>query len=218
VAHIKENTWIIPASLHPTQLFDDKPGYMDMRGSAQFFISRDDGVTWKQCSGRFYMPDPYSQTGVQEPGISVLPGNVLYCYYRNDRMYQYESISLDDGEHWTLPQPSRFSSPPSPMLIKQNPYSGRYYAVWNPVPEYFGRVYEGASAGRTPLAIADSPDGIHFSTPTLIEDDPLRGFCYPAMEFLDENTILLGYCSGSAEDGCCLNRTTIRKLTLGDKV
>jgi hypothetical protein len=48
----------------------------------------------------------------------------------------------------------------------------------------------------------------------VLEDDPTRGFCYPAVEFLDENTLLLAYCSGGKEDGGCLNRITIRKITL----
>ena len=130
-------------------------------------------------------------------------------------MWQYESVSLDQGEHWFTPQPSKFTSAMSPMLIKQNPCSGKYYAVWNPVPDYPGRPHPGHSwtAGRNPLVIADSADGVRFSEMYTLENDETRGFCYPALYFLDEKTALISYCSGGDTDGCCcLNRTTIGKI------
>ena len=111
-----------------------------------------------------------------------------------------------------MPQPSRFASPASPMLIKKNPYSNMYYAVWNPSPPTFSCPATGDHRGRTPFVMAQSGDGINFSEPVIIEDDETRGFCYPALEFLDEKTVLLAYCGGGAEDGCCLNKTVIRKL------
>ena len=61
------------------------------------------------------------------------------------------------------------------------------------------------------FVIADSDDGVHFSKPVVLEEDETRGFCYPAMYFVEDG-ILLAYCSGGKEDGACLNRTTIRKV------
>ena len=63
--------------------------------------------------------------------------------------------------------------------------------------------------------MAESTDGYNFSPYAVIEDDDTRGFCYPAMYFPDGETMLLSYCSGGTEDGVCLARTTIRKITLG---
>ncbi|MBN2851446.1 MAG: hypothetical protein JXQ23_01770, partial [Clostridia bacterium] len=45
------------------------------------------------------------------------------------------------------------------------------------------------------------------------EDDKSRGFCYVAIEVIDDY-ILLAYCSGGPEDGICLNKITIRKIVL----
>lgn len=219
VERLSDGRWITAGAYHPTSLALEEsgnPGWSDGRSTVYCFVSDDDGFTWRPTAARVDLNDPYTKSGLQEPGIVELPGGTLYGYARTDRMYQYESYSVDGGEGWTPPRPSRFSSPCSPMLIKKNPHSGKYYAVWNPIPNYPGRKDpEGCwIAGRTPFVMAESADGVNFSAPVTVEDDPTRGFCYPAMEFLDEKTVLLGYCSGGPEDGACLNRVTLRKLTL----
>lgn len=210
---------IVPAAKHPSSIWPDGDGTVryDSRAACCFFVSRDDGRTWTQSRAVLNLPHgSYSSSGLQEPGVTELANGVLYAYFRTDMMWQYESVSLDGGEHWFAPQPSRFSSPCSPMLIKRNELSGKYYAVWNPVPEYPGRL-EGPwiTAGRTPLVIAESGDGYTFSASEVVEGDEGHGYCYPAMYFTDEHTMLLAYCSGGAEDGNCLCRTTIRRVRLG---
>lgn len=219
VEKTSDGKWIVPAAYHPTALCTEEStdtDWCDPRSTVFCFVSEDDGVTWRSTDAKVSLNDPYSKTGLQEPGIVELPGGALYLYSRTDRMYQYESLSLDGGEHFTAPAPSKFSSPRSPMLIKRNPYNSKYYAIWNPVPEYPGRpTVDGCFlAGRSPLVIADSDDGLNFSQFAVVEDDPTRGFCYPAMEFIDEHAILIAYCSGGKEDGGCLNRVTIRKIVI----
>ncbi len=205
--------WLVPAAYHHTSV-GKNGSYTDGRSIVFFFVSDDDGYTWRQMRETLRLNDTYSNTGLQEPGLVELNGGALYCYSRTDRMYQYESVSVDGGEHWFAAQPSRFTSPDSPLLIKKNPYSGVYYAVWNPTPKSFTHPVCDASWCRTPLVMAQSADGVNFSKPIIIEGDPQKGFCYPALEFLDEKTVLLSYCSGGAEEGCCLNRTVIRRLIL----
>ena len=219
VARLSDGRLMVTAALHPSAVCaaPDSPdaAWTDGRGSVSFFVSDDDGRSWKELWPTLTLADGNSRTGLQEPGLIELPNGVLYAYFRTDRMWQYESVSLDGGERWFNPQPSRFSSPASPMLIKKNPYSGRYYAVWNPIPEYPTRPKAAVwTGGRNPLVMADSADGVHFSAPITLEDDPSRGFCYPALHFLDENHLLLAYCSGGTEDGCCLHRLTIRRIAL----
>lgn len=208
---------IVPAAKHPTS-FEPERGYaFDGRSACYYLISDDDGVTWRPSGAVMNLPNiAYSSSGLQEPGLVELPGGALYGYFRTDMHFQYESVSVDNGDHWFLPQPSRFTAPNSPLHIRRNPYSGKYYAVWNPVPEYPGR-QTGAkvwTGGRNPLVIAESRDGYNYSPFTVIEDDDSRGFCYPAMLFLDGETALLAYCSGGDGDDSCLCRTTIRKITL----
>ena len=103
------------------------------------------------------------------------------------------------------------------MLIRRNPYSGLYYAFWNPIPEYNGRIGPNApwiDAGRTPFVMAVSDNGTDFSEYTVLEDEPTHGYCYPAVYFLDDKTLLLSYCCGGPEDGNCLTRTRISRITL----
>ncbi len=205
---------IIPAARHRAAYTDAGLSF-DAIGTVQVFYSDDDGASWNEASGSISLPTTsHSRTGLQEPGAYELPSGVLCLFARTDRMCQYESFSLDNGIMWTPAQASNFSSPDSPMKIARNPYNGRYYAVWNPIPNYNGRKIAKGSIGRTPLVIAESEDGINFSEYCVIEDDSERGFCYPAIFFVNEKRLLVSYCSGRAEEGCCLCSTTIRRIEL----
>ena len=187
-------------------------------GSCCFFRGDPEAKNWRQVSGVLRLPNPgRSETGLQEPGVCVLPDGRLYAYFRTDRCFQYESFSSDGGAHWTTPVPSRFTSPASPMLILQNPYSGKYFAFWNPVPNYNGRLdgeKRWVHAGRTPFVTAVSKDGLTFSPYAVLEDAPDHGYCYPAALFLSKKELLLAYCCGGAEDGTCLSKTVIRRVQL----
>ena len=143
---------------------------------------------------------------------------------RTDCGAQYESFSVD-GDYWTVPQRSVFTSPTSPMKIARNPFTGKYYAVWNPyggagAPQLAGIDTKNtdrdprSSWNRTPLVIAESDDCRNWSAPEILDDDPLRGYCYPSIFFEDEHTMLLSYCSGSSEEDCVLCRTTIARVTI----
>ncbi len=184
-------------------------------GTACVWAGDAHGRNWYQKSKVLSMPYPgHSRTGLQEPGIEALPDGRLYGYFRTDRHFQYESFSADGGASWTRPVPSVFTSPDSPMLIRRNPFSGVYYALWNPVPNYNGRIDPAGrwiAAGRTPFVLAQSLDGVAFSPYTVLEDAPDHGYCYPALYFLSETAFLLSYCCGGEEDGMCLTRTRIRR-------
>ena len=97
------------------------------------------------------------------------------------------------------------------MLIERNPYSGVYYAIWNPYARIPGT---NTASGRTPLVIAQSRDGIAFTGFTVLEGDPELGFCYPAIGFTGPGEMLLSYCAGSGSlgDEACLVRTRIAKI------
>ena len=153
------------------------------------YISDKDVNGFSKCSGFISLDDSNSRTGMQEPGIQVLPDSTYRLYARTDRSYQYESYS-QDGISWTSPAPSSFESPTSPMIIERNPYSGIYYAIWNPYARIPGT---NTASGRTPLVIARSRDGIDFTDFTVLEGDSELGFCYPAIAFLSDNEMLVSY-------------------------
>ena len=187
-------------------------GNMDSNARAMFFYSDDDGQTWSCSGSRCSLPYP-SNSGLQEPGVVELMPGILWGFARTDLGVQYEMFSVDNGEKWTACQPSRFTSPCSPLSMRRD-MDGKLYAVWNPIPEYNGRRLPGHAftGGRTPLVIACSLDnGKNFSAPVAIETDEESGYCYTAVCFT-KDALLLAYCAGSEADGSCLVRTRIRRV------
>nr|WP_300858912.1 sialidase family protein [uncultured Acetatifactor sp.] len=188
-------------------------GRMDGNARAMFFYSDDDGRTWACSRSRCSLPWANTNSGLQEPGLVELAPGILWAWARTDLFVQYEMFSMDNGETWTASQPSRFSSPCSPLSMKRDG-NGTLYAVWNPVPEYNGRAKSDRAflGGRTPMVIASSTDnGKSFSVPVAFETDEASGYCYCAMYFT-KDALLLGYCAGSEADGSCLVRTRVRRV------
>lgn len=218
VLRTRTNRLIIPTALHRTYVDENgENGHFDSKGTVYFFVSDDDGYTWEESKGVLTFTSAHCRSGLQEPGVLELENGTLYAYMRTDMGRHYESVSIDNGETWFPVQPSQFMAPNSPMKIAKNPYSGKFYSVWNNADFHKmqdRKVDIRKSWERSPLTIAQSDDGIHFSNALIIDDDEYRGFSYPAIHFIDEKTILLGYCSGGIEDGSNLNRITIRKLVL----
>lgn len=216
VVQLADGRLLIPAALHKMTTDENGNPEPDYFAHCRVYGSDDNGKSWKNLSGLISLPQPgYSETGLQEPGLIELPDGRLYQYFRTDRMFQFESFSSDRGETWTTPVASRFTAPESPMLIRRNPYSGQYFAFWNPIPLYNGRIAPDAKwvdAGRTPFVFAVSENGTDFSQYTVLEEDPTHGYCYPSVFFLGEKEMLLSYCSGGPEDGMCLAKTTVRRL------
>ena len=95
------------------------------------------------------------------------------------------------------------------MQVKK--MGGRVVAAFNPVPEYLGRKCPG-TWGRTPFAIAISPDGRDWSERRmfLAEDDLTNGYCYPAMLEVEGGFLLAYYHSGNS--GQCLHATRITRI------
>ncbi len=218
IVQLRDGRILIPTARHNMTTDENGNPEPDYFAHCRVFGSDDNGETWQDLSGLIRLPDPgYSETGLQEPGLVELPDGRIYQYFRTDRMFQFESFSSDCGETWTKPIASRFTAPESPMLISRNPCSGQYFAFWNPIPLYNGRIAPDAKwvdAGRNPFVMAVSDNGLDFSPFTVIEDDPTHGYCYPAVFFLNEKEMLLSYCSGGPEDDMCLAKTTIRKIVI----
>ncbi len=203
---------VVPCALHSTET-----GLGN--GVLYIYASDDDGYSWKLIHSGTSLPNCSGcHTGVQEPGILQLNDGRLWCYIRNDSGRQYECFSIDDGETWTTPLPSAFTSAMSPMSTKRLS-DGRIIAIWNPIPIYNGRseLADGVWIGaRTPLVFAlSSDDGKTFSSPRPIETDEKSGFCYVAIHET-KDSLLLGYCAGGVQDRSTLHRLRIRKIPLSE--
>ena len=206
----------IPAACHRRSVGEDGALHYDSRSEFVGFCSDDDGRTWRECEGKAVLaPMGCSRSGLQEPGVLELRPGLLWGWARTDLGRQYECFSMDDGEHWTPAEPSRFTSPLSPLSARRLP-DGRVLAVYNPVPLYndrperVGGVWTG---GRTPLCIALSgADGRSFSAPVAVEEDAGSGYCYTAILPV-AGGVLLAYCAGGPGDGSCLARLRIRRIS-----
>ena len=171
VIKLKSGRLIVPAAYHRVknsavgdkELVQELGNILDMCSEAIFFISDDDGRTWRENAHKLTMPVTWSTSGLQEPGVLELANGVLWGWARTDVGRQYEMFSMDSGEYWTQPQPARhFPSPCSPMVAKRAP-SGDIFAVWNPIPFLFSETFldygmTSCAQIRTPLVIAGSKD------------------------------------------------------------
>ncbi|MBQ3668909.1 MAG: exo-alpha-sialidase [Clostridia bacterium] len=214
VERLKSGRLIIPLAYHRSGFNGHGRDYTDWRSICAFLLSDDEGESWREAADLVYPPFQNAGAGLQEPGVIEM-GNRLFMYARTEKYCQYGSYSFDGGEHWTGAFPTVFSSPCSPMKIARDPFSGALVAVWNPIPNYLGRRIIPENGGRTPLCYAVSrDDGMSWSDITLIEDDPLSGYCYPALFFAGEGRLLVSYCAGGQGDGHCLTRTNISAIDL----
>lgn len=209
VLRLNSGRIIIPLAEHtPMEITEGIP---KMSGAAvTCMYSDDDGKSWQESASPLVLQGIRAcKSGLQEPGFVQLRSGVLYGWARTDLGVQYEFHSLDCGAHLTVPVPSPFTSPLSPMSIKHLP-DGRMIAIWNPIPEYQTRGSDKRTGGRTPLVFAISNnDGNDWSEPRCIEADESAGYCYTAIYCL-EDRLLLAYCSGSTRIlPSCLNETTI---------
>ena len=183
-------------------------------GISTVLISEDDGRTFTTLPVRLTLPAlDKNGVGMQEPGIFEHADGTVRLWARTKAGCQYESYSRDGMRSFTAPAPSVFTSPDSPLEMAA--HDGVLYAVYNPVPRDNYRVTTKAGWGRTPFVIRKSTDdGRTWGLVNVIEDDPQRGYCYPALFFTKDNAVLCAYCRGGAEDTICLNRLGIMKIAL----
>ncbi len=225
VIRLKSGRIIVPACYFPAEYFYDENGIKQIRalhaGELYVFASDDDGKSWKTVTESYTIPvSKACKTGVQEPGIIELNDGRLWCYIRNDSGRQYQCFSLNEGESWSEPELSQFTSPVSPLSADRLS-DGRIIAVWNPIPLYNGRslFYNGYwTDGRNPLVIAVSSDeGESFSEYKAIETDESRGYAYTAIFETNDNSILLAYCAGGEGDvHSMLERLRITKISIDE--
>ena len=189
-------------------------------GIATCLFSDDDGESFYGCHIKVTLPSlKVRDMGMQEPGIYQHEDGTIRFWARTNAGSQYECYSRDNFESCTLPAPSVFTSPCSPMEFAKNDKTGILYAAYNPIPGYhrYSKDYGNASMGRTPLVIRKSEDdGKTWSKFKIIEDDKERGYCYPSFFFTNDDCILLAYCRGNADDGICLSRLGIMKINIDE--
>ncbi len=215
IERLKSGRLVIPMAYHRSGFAEGNRTFTDWRSIAILLLSDDDGESWREARDLVYPPFQDTDIGLQEPGVIELKDS-LFLYARTDKYCQYGACSFDAGEHWTSAFPTVFTSPASPLKIARDPHDGALYAVWNPIPNYYGRKIVPGCGGRTPLVYAVSRDeGVNWSEPVTVQDDPNSGYCYPALFFTEDGHLLISYCAGKVPDDLhCLTRTSIAKIDL----
>lgn len=205
ISTLSDGRIIFPASYYPYR-------GCGLPALATLLVSRDNGKTVEDSG--FYLESAYTvnhRHGLQEPG-AVETDEGIYMWFRTNYGCQYQSECKGLDFNFSTPLPSAFTSPASPMQIKR--ISGVYYAIYNPIPNYNGRTFYPGTAGRTPIVIRKSTDGVNYGPINILEGCELlrtsegetfdivtdtyntRGFCYPAIFALDEEWLLIAYCRG----------------------
>lgn len=210
--------------LAPTnQAYIEKGQPYDGGSPVLALISDDDGASFHPTCARAALysrnntglnqpwGDP-NMCGLQEPGAIELGKGITYWWARTSLGCQYEWYSLNDLYSFTQPQASGFTSPLSPLGMWRLS-DGSVVAVYNPIPNYDGRPASRVTLGRTPIILRRSTDnGTTFGAANMLDDDPTRGYCYPALFETADDHLLVSYCCGGEEDKLTLNRLCIRKL------
>jgi len=217
VVRLSSGRIVVPSNFHRMkgESTEDCRSF-DGRGIAVFFLSDDDGRTFREAKQFCVLPHPATETGLQETGVLERMDGSLWAFFRTDMGVQYESCSRDGGETWSQAAPTRFTSPTSPLCARRM-RDGRLLAVWNPVPKHQTQELKAWSWGRTPLACAVSgDDGLSWGAPRLVEDgEDGGGYCYTAIH-CEPDAVLLAYCAGREEDKSCLARLRMRRIPVGD--
>ena len=138
--------------------------------------STDFGKTWTR-----HGPIVPPEGGIIQPSVIQVDGDHLRFYARSDKAARIcVSDSYDAGVTWT---PARVTELPNPNsgIDAVRLKDGRYVMVYNHTPR-----------GRTPLNLAISTDGEHWTPWRTLESDPGE-YSYPAMIQTSDGALHITY-------------------------
>jgi len=137
----------------------------DVGWRVHFERSSDLGQTWTSTPP----VNDGKKIGAIQPSILFHPDGKLQALGRTRQGKIFETWSADDGRTWSemtltdLPNPNAGTDA---VTLKD----GRQLLIYNPVTK-----------GRSPLALAVSPDGKAWSAALVFENEPGKEFSYPAI-------------------------------------
>ena len=211
IVRLKDGRLAAPAAYRPSE-FNTKELHKTIPSTMTCLLSDNDGKSFYKADFDYTTKDRVNMKyGYQEPG-AIEREDGIYMWARTNYGCQYEALFTDSFETLEAPHASEFTSPPSPMQIKW--LGNTAYAVYNPIPRYNGRVSAEGTRDRTPFVLRKSSDATSFGKLNVIEDDPTRGYCYPALFETNDGYILIAYCRGDAKDGNTLCRLGIARIEI----
>jgi predicted neuraminidase len=210
VIQLSTGRLVVPVAFHRARRSNPQDVHsFDARALALWYLSDDDGQTWREANDWWALPLP-SRSGLQEPGVVELAGGNLLSWARTDLGAQWGCVSTNGGVSWSPPAPTSLQSPLSPASLKRLPGSDDLLAVFN---DHSG-AFPFPRGKRTPLVAAISSDsGRTWPRRRLLENDPNGCYCYTAIHFV-EGAVLLGYLDFRDTGTKGSNRLYIRRVGL----
>lgn len=158
-------------------------------GQAQCYSDNPDGISgWHRVdvfeqgygnSPEQARPDDDMPGLVSDTHVALCEGSFIQqdsgrmiLYLRSATPYLWASMSDDEGEHWTLPQRTKFTDNRTKFFMDRLE-DGRYYYVGTPDPF--------PPRTRHVLALSISPDGIDWTEHYLLADAQYKGR-YPGID------------------------------------
>lgn len=180
---LKSGRVLLPAHGPYAENYIGGTGYRGGDLHSFVFYSDDGFQTWKRSTDSMTAPG----RGCHEPTIVELKDGRLFCLMRNTNQRQFFSLSEDQGDHWTTPEPTKLKSPESPALVKRIPSTGDLLVLWN-------NVASKSNWPRTPLTAAISSDEgktwKHFQN---IDDRETHDAAYPSVTFVGDEALVAYY-------------------------
>jgi predicted neuraminidase len=95
---------------------------------------------------------------------------------------QFQSLSGDGGETWSVPEPTALVGTAAPVAVTRIPASGDLLAIWNHNP---------GAGKRSPLSAAVSVDeGVTWGQIRNLEDAPDDAWAYPAIMWVGNRALV----------------------------
>jgi BNR repeat protein len=167
------------------------------------FYSDDLGKTWQlnAKNNRITLPD--DPRGMAEPSIAELSDGSILMLARTGKGCLYSTRSFDQGETWSIPEPTSLTSPCSSLTMRKMS-DGRLIVFYNHVEPLEATAF----FPRNPLTYAISgDDGLSWSEPVLIDngghrpDENHRQHIYPSICFTAEGLLLAYSTHPASPDG-----------------
>ncbi|MBI3990908.1 MAG: exo-alpha-sialidase [Candidatus Omnitrophica bacterium] len=133
---------------------------------AYCYFSDDGGKTWSRSKGDIigWLYDGWGNfVPCDEPSVAQLPDGRLLMMIRTTIGRQLSAFSEDEGERWSVPEPTMLASSYAPACLKRIPKTGDLLCVWNQVSA--DEIRQGLHRARLSSAItSDGKSWKHFRT------------------------------------------------------
>ena len=99
------------------------------------YSSDDEGQSWQRSVNEVYVPAPggnlQGAQDFEEPAIEILKDGRLLMFGRTRLGRIYQSLSEDQGNSWSKPQPTLLASNYTPPHLWRIPQTGDLLCIWN---------------------------------------------------------------------------------------